>query len=117
MIVSAGARAGGGGHARQRRRGLTARRWQAGADGEHVHERARGGRGVELVAEDLDDALAGQMIALLEGAEFHGQKIDPQQSQSLVQQGQALLDAVNAVTTVATASANTMFHGVALARR
>jgi len=43
------------------------------------------------------DALAEQMIALLEGAEFHGQKIDPQQSQSLVQQGQALLDAVNAV--------------------
>ena len=43
------------------------------------------------------DALAEQMIALLEGAEFHGQRIDPQQSQSLVQQGQALLDAVNAV--------------------
>jgi len=43
------------------------------------------------------DALAGQMSALLEGAEFHGQKIDPQQSQSLVQQGQVLLDAVNAV--------------------
>ncbi len=37
------------------------------------------------------DALAAQMIALLEGAEFNGQVIDNMKAQSLVAQGKALL--------------------------
>ena len=37
------------------------------------------------------DALAAQMIALLEGAEFNGQGITQQQAQALVAQGQTLL--------------------------
>jgi Sulfatase len=41
------------------------------------------------------DALASQMIAALEGAEFNGQPIDEQAAQSLIAQGQALLDSVN----------------------
>jgi hypothetical protein len=41
------------------------------------------------------DALAAQMIAALEGAEFSGQAIDEQAAQSLIVQGQALLDSVN----------------------
>ncbi len=43
------------------------------------------------------DALAGQMIALLEGAEFNGQNIDNGQAKSLIAQGQALLDQVNSL--------------------
>jgi len=43
------------------------------------------------------NALAGQMIALLEGAEFGGRPITEQQAQSLVAQGQALLDAANSL--------------------
>ena len=43
------------------------------------------------------DALAGQMIALLEGAEFNGQAITQQQAQPLVAQGQALLAQANAL--------------------
>jgi hypothetical protein len=42
------------------------------------------------------DALAGQMIALLEGAEFNGQSINEQQAKQLISQGQALLSQVNA---------------------
>jgi len=41
------------------------------------------------------DALAGQMIALLEGAEFSGQPFSDAQAQSLISQGQALLNKVN----------------------
>src|SRR5260221_1313925 len=41
------------------------------------------------------DALAAQMIALLEGAEFNGQPFSDSQAQSLISQGQALLDQVN----------------------
>jgi hypothetical protein len=41
------------------------------------------------------DALATQMIALLEGAEFNGQPFSDSQAQSLISQGQALLDQVN----------------------
>jgi len=41
------------------------------------------------------DALAAQMIAALEGAAFNGQAIDEQAAQSLIAQGQALLDSVN----------------------
>ena len=41
------------------------------------------------------DALAGQMIALLEGAEFNGQVINEQTAQQLISQGQALLNQVN----------------------
>jgi len=37
------------------------------------------------------DALAAQMIAALEGAEFNGQVITQQQAQALVAQGQTLL--------------------------
>ena len=43
------------------------------------------------------DALASQMIALLEGAEFNGQAINGSQAQQLIAQGQALLDEVNAL--------------------
>ena len=43
------------------------------------------------------DALAGQMIALLEGAEFNGHAITQQQAQPLVAQGQALLAQANAL--------------------
>jgi hypothetical protein len=42
------------------------------------------------------DALASQMIALLEGAEFNGQSINEQQAKQLISQGQALLNQVNA---------------------
>jgi hypothetical protein len=41
------------------------------------------------------DALAAQMIALLDGAEFNGQPFSGSQAQSLISQGQALLDQVN----------------------
>jgi hypothetical protein len=43
------------------------------------------------------DALAREMIALLEGAEFNGQVINKSQAQTLIAQGQALLDQVNAL--------------------
>jgi hypothetical protein len=43
------------------------------------------------------DALAAQMIALLEGAEFNGQPFSNDQAKSLIAQGQALLDQVNSV--------------------
>jgi hypothetical protein len=43
------------------------------------------------------DALAGQMISALEGAEFGGVPITEAQAQSLVAQGQALLDAAHAL--------------------
>jgi hypothetical protein len=43
------------------------------------------------------DALAAQMIALLEGAEFNGQPFSNDQAKSLIAQGQALLDQVNNV--------------------
>jgi hypothetical protein len=42
------------------------------------------------------DALASQMIALLEGAGFSGQSINEQQAKQLISQGQALLNQVNA---------------------
>jgi hypothetical protein len=41
------------------------------------------------------DALAAQMIALLDGAEFSGKPFSDAQAQSLISQGQALLDQVN----------------------
>ena len=41
------------------------------------------------------DALASQMIALLEGAEFNGQPFSDAQAQSLISQGQALLNNVS----------------------
>ncbi len=43
------------------------------------------------------DALAAQMIALLEGAEFSGQVIDEQQAQQLIAQAQALLNQMNSL--------------------
>jgi hypothetical protein len=43
------------------------------------------------------NALASQMIALLEGAEFNGQAINGSQAQQLIAQGQALIDQVNAL--------------------
>jgi len=43
------------------------------------------------------DALASQMIALLEGAEFNGQPFSDSQAQSLISQGQALLNQVNSL--------------------
>ncbi len=45
----------------------------------------------------LRDTLAGQMIALLEGAEFSGQPFSDAQAQSLISQGQALLTQVNSL--------------------
>ncbi len=41
------------------------------------------------------DALATQMIAMLQGAEFNNQSIDATQAQSLIDQGNALLQQVN----------------------
>jgi hypothetical protein len=43
------------------------------------------------------DALASQMIALLEGAEFHGHAINSTRAQHLIAQGEALLDQVDAL--------------------
>ena len=43
------------------------------------------------------NALASQMIALLQGAEFNGQVIDKPQARQLIAQGQALIDQVNAL--------------------
>ena len=43
------------------------------------------------------DALAAQMIALLEAAEFGGQPINQQQAQDLIAAGNALLNRVNAM--------------------
>jgi hypothetical protein len=43
------------------------------------------------------DALAAQMIALLEAAEFNNQPINQQQAQQLISQGNALLNKVNAM--------------------
>src|SRR5438132_7821711 len=43
------------------------------------------------------DALAAQMIALLEAAEFNGQPVNQQQAQQLISQGNALLNQVNAM--------------------
>jgi hypothetical protein len=43
------------------------------------------------------DALAAEMIGLLEGAEFGGQPISEQQAQSLAAQGQALIAEANAL--------------------
>jgi hypothetical protein len=43
------------------------------------------------------DALASQMISLLEGAEFNGQPFSDSQAQSLISQGQALLNQVNSL--------------------
>jgi hypothetical protein len=42
------------------------------------------------------DALAGQMIAALNGAEFNGQAINESQAKALINQGQALLAKVHA---------------------
>jgi len=44
------------------------------------------------------DALAAQMIALLENAEFNGQPFSNQQARQLISQGQALLNSVNTMT-------------------
>jgi len=43
------------------------------------------------------DALAAQMITLLEGAAFNGHVIDGQQAQNLVDQARALLNSVNSL--------------------
>src|SRR2546421_9878131 len=43
------------------------------------------------------DALAAQMIALLENAEFNGKPFSDQQAQQLISQGQALLNSVNSM--------------------
>ncbi len=43
------------------------------------------------------DALAAQILALLEGAEFNGQEIDENQAQQLISQAQALLNQVNSL--------------------
>jgi hypothetical protein len=43
------------------------------------------------------NALASQMITLLQGAEFNGQVIDKSQAQQLIDQGEALIDQVNAL--------------------
>jgi hypothetical protein len=43
------------------------------------------------------DALASQMISLLEGAEFNNQPFSDAQAQLLIAQGQALLNKVNSL--------------------
>jgi hypothetical protein len=43
------------------------------------------------------DALAAQMVALLDDAEFNGHAIDEQQAKNLIDQGQALLTLANAL--------------------
>ncbi|HKV83279.1 MAG TPA: hypothetical protein VJN88_01900 [Ktedonobacterales bacterium] len=43
------------------------------------------------------DALVAQMNTLLEGVAFHGKAINEQQAKSLIEQGNALLNAVNAL--------------------
>jgi hypothetical protein len=43
------------------------------------------------------NSLASQMLGLLEGAEFNGQPLDPNQANSLVQQAQALLSQVHSL--------------------
>jgi hypothetical protein len=43
------------------------------------------------------DSLAAQMIGLLNGAEFNGQSFSDRQAQSLIAQGQALLDQANSL--------------------
>ena len=43
------------------------------------------------------NTIAAQMNALLEGVAFHGQPINEQQAKSLIEQGQALLNAVSAL--------------------
>ncbi|PYX06108.1 MAG: hypothetical protein DMG88_19505, partial [Acidobacteria bacterium] len=43
------------------------------------------------------DAVAAQMISLLNGAEFNGQTFSDAQAQSVIVQGQALLDQANAL--------------------
>ncbi len=43
------------------------------------------------------DALAAQMIVLLDGAEFKGQRFSDSQAQSLIAQGQALLNQANSL--------------------
>ena len=48
-----------------------------------------------ILAGNQRDALAAQMIGLLEGATFNGQAINEQQAKALIAQGQALLDNVN----------------------
>jgi len=45
------------------------------------------------------NALAGQIIALLDGAEFRGQVINDQQAQQLIAQGQALLSQAHSLAT------------------
>ena len=45
------------------------------------------------------DALAAQMIGMLEGAEFNNQQIDKAQALQLINQGQALLAQVNSLVT------------------
>jgi hypothetical protein len=52
----------------------------------------------QLIALTNDrNTLAGQMVALLEGAEFNGQPIDQHTAQSMVAQGQALIARANAL--------------------
>ncbi len=43
------------------------------------------------------NTLAAQMISLLDGAEFNGQTFSDAQAQSLIGQGQALLNQANAL--------------------
>jgi hypothetical protein len=43
------------------------------------------------------NALAAQMIGLLNGAEFNGQSFSDAQAQSLIAQGQSLLDQANSL--------------------
>jgi hypothetical protein len=50
-----------------------------------------------ILAGNQRDALAAQMIGLLEGATFNGQAINEQQAKALIAQGQELLDKVNSL--------------------
>ena len=46
------------------------------------------------------NVIAAQMISLLQGAEFNNQRIDPNQAQSLISQGQSLLNQANELATL-----------------
>jgi hypothetical protein len=45
------------------------------------------------------DAIAAQMIGMLEGAEFNNQQINKDLARQLINQGQALLNQVNSLAT------------------
>lgn len=69
------------------------------ASGDNQNDRQYASREAELTAIAASrDALAAQMSTILEGAVFANLPVDPAQIQSLLDQGNALLARVNALT-------------------